>query len=54
LNGLDINIGEWYQNEMHGIAKCTVNDYQGQFKHGKREGYGTEKYSNGTVFIGQF
>ncbi len=45
-------IGEWHEDELHGIAKYEwekVYSYWGQFKHGKREGYLTYKDRDGTV-----
>ena len=51
-------IGEWHENNLHGIAKnyFHINHVSewGQFKHGKREGYLTTKYSDGRVNYYQF
>ncbi len=48
-------IGEWHEDNLHGIAKYEWEDGEddfidwGQYKHGKREGYLTQKYSDGRV-----
>ena len=50
-------IGEWHENELHGIARKEFNDFEdvwGQFKHGKEEGYLTSKYYNGRVSYYQY
>ena len=40
-------LGEWHEDELHGIAKqewVSIVSYWGQYKHGKKEGYLTIKY----------
>jgi hypothetical protein len=39
-------IGEWHEDELHGIAKYEDPDRTEwrQYKHGKIEGYGSGKY----------
>ncbi len=51
-------IGEWHENNLHGIAKNFFiwNYFRvwGQYKHGKKEGYLTTKNSDGRVNYYQF
>ena len=50
-------IGEWHDDNLNGITKKEwsygVIEW-GQFKHGKREGYLTQKYSDGRVDYRQY
>jgi hypothetical protein len=42
-------IGEWHEDELHGIGKRDLNygdSEWGQYKHGKEEGYLIQKYSH--------
>jgi hypothetical protein len=52
IDNTDKFIGEWHEDELHGIGKQEwwngVSEW-GQYKHGKEEGYMTFKYSDGTV-----
>ncbi len=46
------HIGEWHEDEPHGITNiedCDGFSIWGQYRHGSREGYWTEKFSDGTV-----
>ena len=53
------SIGEWHEDKWHGTVKYEWDDsakenYWGQFKHGKKEGYGSEMWNYGKVYEGQF
>jgi len=51
-------IGEWHEDNLHGIAKKEwkngYSNWGGQYKHGKREGYMTQKYPDERVNYYQF
>ena len=47
--------GEWHLNNLHGCGKvesASGNSWWGEFKDGKREGYGTVEGGNGDRYIG--
>ena len=50
-------IGEWHKNKLHQCAKVHYPDggsYWGEYKDGKKEGYGTGEVANGDRYIGQY
>ena len=47
--------GEWHLNNPHGCQKlehASGNTHWGEYKVGKREGYGTMEADNGDRYIG--
>jgi hypothetical protein len=54
--------GQWANNEMHGAGKSTyysdegtANElYIGEFKEGKKEGFGEYRWADGRIYKGQW
>jgi hypothetical protein len=51
----DKDYGEWHLNNRHGCYKAELsngNSYWGEYKDGKKEGYGTWEGADGDRYIG--
>ena len=54
----DVYTGDWKRGVPHGRGEMTKSfngeQYVGQFKDGRRSGFGTIYYTNNSTFVGRF